>query len=328
MNPENNQQVAETVAPKNNVDHLPYLDGWRGCAIVALLIGHFARVPGLNLGRAGVELFFVLSGRLMAEILFVREFPLGQFFKRRFARIWPALLIFTLIITIVTAQVTWLDALKALTFTINYFSGNRFIHHVWSLCVEEHSYIILALVAWIVRHWKFNALNICLALALACIINGMLQSFLLDEYSYYVVYWRTDVRAGSIFLAVSAYLYFREKTIPGWFPVVCGVAGMMFQVNFLPDFIKYSIGSALLAVSVATLGKAKEWLILILGNRILTIAGTFSYSIYLWQQPFYKSGGLRLLPLALICAVLSFYLIEKPARRFIVNFKWFGTSRT
>jgi peptidoglycan/LPS O-acetylase OafA/YrhL len=226
-----------------------------------------------------------------------------------------------------TVQVTWIDALKALTFTINYFSGNRFIHHVWSLCVEEHSYIVLALVAWIVRHWKLNALNICLCLALACIINGLLQSFLLKEYSYYVVYWRTDVRAGSIFLAVSAYLYFRDKTVPGWLPIVCGLAGMMFQVNFLPDFIKYSIGSALLAISIATLGKTKEWLLLILGNRILTIAGTFSYSIYLWQQPFYKSGGLRLLPLALICAVLSFYLIEKPARRFIVSFRWFGSSR-
>ncbi|CAH0287860.1 hypothetical protein SRABI118_03981 [Massilia sp. Bi118] len=39
--------------------HIPYLDGWRGLAIVFLLIGHFLPVPGLNFGAIGVSLFFV-----------------------------------------------------------------------------------------------------------------------------------------------------------------------------------------------------------------------------------------------------------------------------
>lgn len=49
------------------------LDGWRAAAIIGVLIGHFVQVPGFNAGRFGVELFFVLSGLLMAQLLFVKK---------------------------------------------------------------------------------------------------------------------------------------------------------------------------------------------------------------------------------------------------------------
>jgi len=318
--------VDPVVSPriKEATPHLPYLDGWRGCAILTLLAGHFAPVPWINMGRTGVDLFFVLSGRLMAEILFVRSFPLGEFFKRRFARIWPALLVFTLLVTILTERVTWLDAVKALTFTINYWRGDGFIHHVWSLCVEEHSYVVLALMALIVRRWKVDPFILCLSLALACVVNGALQVAFAEKYSYYDVYWRSDVRAASIFLAAAAYLYFLRRNMPMWFPIAMGLLGWMFQATVFPDVVKYSMGSACFACSVATMGGAKDWAVKLLSNRVLTIAGALSYSVYLWQQPFYESGEnakhkLLLLPLALICAVLSFYLVEKPSRKFIVG---------
>src|SRR5215468_5050609 len=76
--------------------HVPYLDGWRGAAIGSLLVGHFTPLPGIDFGRVGVELFFVLSGRLMADILFVRNFALPAFFRRRISRIWPALVLYVL----------------------------------------------------------------------------------------------------------------------------------------------------------------------------------------------------------------------------------------
>jgi len=71
------------------------LDGWRGLAILGVLFDHFVTKSGINLGRFGVELFFVLSGRLMAEILFVQKMPL-DFFLRRFSRVYPALFVFVL----------------------------------------------------------------------------------------------------------------------------------------------------------------------------------------------------------------------------------------
>ena len=77
---------------------IAYLDGWRGLAVLLVFVGHFITTWGVNYGRLGVELFFVLSGRLMAEILFERELDLGKFYWRRFSRVFPALLVFATVI--------------------------------------------------------------------------------------------------------------------------------------------------------------------------------------------------------------------------------------
>jgi peptidoglycan/LPS O-acetylase OafA/YrhL len=47
-------------------------------------------VPGINPGAIGVNLFFVFSGYLMAQLLFVKETEIAIFYKRRFSRIVPA----------------------------------------------------------------------------------------------------------------------------------------------------------------------------------------------------------------------------------------------
>ena len=68
-----------------------YLDGWRGIAIAMVLISHFLGDLG-SYGRMGVDVFFVLSGLLMANILFVKRMPLSKFYKRRFSRVFPVFL--------------------------------------------------------------------------------------------------------------------------------------------------------------------------------------------------------------------------------------------
>src|SRR3954464_3947024 len=75
--------------PAPTLPRLRFLDGWRGIAIASVLVDHFAEPDYFNSGRAGVELFFVLSGRLMAQILFVGEPALANFYYRRFTRVWP-----------------------------------------------------------------------------------------------------------------------------------------------------------------------------------------------------------------------------------------------
>jgi peptidoglycan/LPS O-acetylase OafA/YrhL len=76
-------------------ERLDYLDGWRGLAILGVLVSHFSNVPGVHwLGTFGVELFFVLSGFLMSRILFIERMPLGEFFLRRFSRVVPTFVLF------------------------------------------------------------------------------------------------------------------------------------------------------------------------------------------------------------------------------------------
>ena len=45
------------------IKRIDYLDGWRGLAILLVLISHFIpSITGADLGRFGVDIFFVLSG--------------------------------------------------------------------------------------------------------------------------------------------------------------------------------------------------------------------------------------------------------------------------
>src|SRR5690606_14066044 len=111
----------------------------------------------MDFGRLGVDLFFVLSGLLMSRILYERRVPLKTFYWRRASRILPVFFLF--IASMFTlAQVRELDwptieVIASLAFLRTYFPDVSIwqsavpIGHLWSLNVEEHAYIILALIA-------------------------------------------------------------------------------------------------------------------------------------------------------------------------------------
>ena len=143
------------------------LDGWRAFAILTVLVGHFMPVPGINMGLFGVELFFVLSGRLMADILFVKKLNLGEFFFRRSTRILPALIVFVLgffafgLVMGEPYRMSPVWIATSLTFIQNYVMAfwkvNGWFDHIWSLCVEEHSYMLLGLLAFLLGRGVWRA---------------------------------------------------------------------------------------------------------------------------------------------------------------------------
>ncbi|EJL34058.1 putative acyltransferase [Caulobacter sp. AP07] len=319
---------AITPATVHGRERVLFLDGWRGVAIFSVFVGHFAILPGINIGKMGVELFFVLSGRLMAEILFVEKYPLPEFFLRRISRIWPALFFFVLASGVVFGasgllRVDLLHIVAALTFTINYFSESQarlpLYDHIWSLCIEEWSYVLLGILAVFARRLSFDVKALLAGLALACAANGVVQTLLGGD--YYSVYWRTDVRAASILAGAAAYLYLRSKTPPAWTPIVLGALGVLLSINHVPDMVKYTAGTLCFALSVVTLPVAPRFALQILGHPIVVRIGLWSFSLYLWQQPFYKLIGSfptwALLAMATVCGVASFYFVEQPARRWL-----------
>ena len=89
--------TSEKLAPAQSSGRLLYLDGWRGAAIFLVLFGHFVPIPGSDAGRAGVELFFLLSGFLMGRLLLEKQVPLKRFFARRIGRVLPALSAFLIV---------------------------------------------------------------------------------------------------------------------------------------------------------------------------------------------------------------------------------------
>lgn len=303
--------------------HLSYLDGWRGCAILLLLFGHFNPVQmiaghWIYTARLGVECFFVLSGRLMAELLFVDRSPIPIFYWRRFTRIFPALWLFVAVSFFTIPGIESRDAFLALAFSANYFPVHDSLGHLWSLCVEEHSYVLLSAIAILARSRRFNVGLLLGLMASAFAVNGLIQTIYLQR-TYVDVYLHSDVRAASVFAGASLFLVLRSKSLPSWLPVLAALIGLFIGVyDRAPDVLKYTLGTFALALSVATIDRAPSWCRCVLSVAPLRLVGVWSFSLYLWQQPFYVVKGLSLvarLACVTLLSLVSYFVVENPMRK-------------
>jgi peptidoglycan/LPS O-acetylase OafA/YrhL len=153
--------MTETKTQNDRAHYMPQLDGLRAFAVGAVLIHHFfqpARIGGVDLALLGVWLFFVLSGFLITGILLRSRdqvdysgspsgFVLGQFYIRRFLRIFPLyysvlFMAATIDLGDVRDTIFW-----HLTYLSNYLFATRqywgpMTGHFWSLSVEEQFYIL------------------------------------------------------------------------------------------------------------------------------------------------------------------------------------------
>jgi peptidoglycan/LPS O-acetylase OafA/YrhL len=138
------------------------LDHLRTLAITFVFIFHYGYifqsphwVTALGkFGWTGVDLFFVLSGYLIASQLFEKiartnHISLRSFFIKRFFRIIPAYLTVVAIyfcIPFARERGTPAPLWKYLTFTQNIgldLSTQGAFSHAWSLCIEEQFYLLL-----------------------------------------------------------------------------------------------------------------------------------------------------------------------------------------
>ncbi len=280
----------------------------------------------------------MLSGRLMGEILFVREENLLRFYWRRLSRIIPALYVFILICYFASQYLPDVtirpeSAIAAATFTYNYLHnagfGGAAVDHTWSLCIEEHTYIFLGVLAFVVRRIKLSPWKISLSLAVFCMLSGAYQS-LIEAKSYYDVYWKTDTRAAGILLGCGLYcLYLDRPKCFDWITrnvvVLLFMAALVLSLNPIPDAIKYSVGTTALAVSIIFLDRLPGWLKTFISNPLFRYFGIASFSLYLWQQPFFiltpQFGVPTMFLGALIFGLGSYYLIETPCRRVLNKFQ-------
>jgi peptidoglycan/LPS O-acetylase OafA/YrhL len=150
--------------------HIPALDGIRGLAILLVTLYRFAGshdastpewvLPLTDLGNRGVDLFFVLSGFLITGILYDGKGSQNyfrNFYARRTLRIFP-LYYSTLLLVLVALPAIGISAawLKVSPTDVNslWIYGSNFVmsyrgewqfgalNHFWSLCVEEHFYLV------------------------------------------------------------------------------------------------------------------------------------------------------------------------------------------
>lgn len=170
------------------MNRLPGLDLLRAVAIVWVMLYHVTSwgpvLPNfIEYGYIGVDLFFVLSGFLIGWQL-LEPYTVGleprwrQFFVRRAFRVLPAYWLVLVLYFAVPAvrespgiQPLW----QFLTFTQNMFpdyAQARAFPHAWSLCIEEHFYLLLPPVVWLLARKPTGARIATVAVAL--LVGGML----------------------------------------------------------------------------------------------------------------------------------------------------------
>ena len=167
----------------------PGLDLLRAAAIVTVMLYHIAS-HGFDLPRIGrhgwigVDLFFVLSGYLigwqvLGRIAAGAHADWGTFWLRRALRVLPA---YWTVLAVYLAVPAWREAetmappWQFLTFTVNLFPDYarfRAYSHAWSLCVEEHFYLLFPLAAGVLTRRPGKARTIAAFVLLAA--GGMLM---------------------------------------------------------------------------------------------------------------------------------------------------------
>jgi len=170
------------VGEKAGRQYFPALDGLRGVAILLVVVYHnFGFINVFFFGWLGVDLFFVLSGFLITDILLKTVGTPGylkNFYVRRILRIFPLYYLCLLLFLIIIPRLS-------VDFDINYYQENQFwlwtylqnwlcifkppqstntLNHLWSLAVEEQFYLLWPLVILLLRKPKLLLLFISLLL--------------------------------------------------------------------------------------------------------------------------------------------------------------------
>jgi len=314
-------------------------DGWRGLAILLVLVGHFTFSKWVWEERMGVDVFFVLSGMLMSNILFIDRMVLRDFYVRRISRVVPALIVFLCAAFAVSVLLKYdfeiVELLASLFFVRTYFpvepeyfSAAPPTGHLWSLNVEEHSYIIMSVISIILIARGKVATALMTIFVISVAINIYNYATLPElEFDYSLI--RTESAIGFIAFSAAYNLIRKDHEIKlhGHLPILLLLLAFVCYLEKLPIWLMFVFCPVLLGVAVNHLLDAAKSIKAVLTFAPLRWLGILSYSIYLWQQIFYKlyyalpGKEVTGFVLSIVVGAASFFIIENPMRRYINN-RW------
>lgn len=285
------------------------IDGLRAVAVLAVVWFH-SGLPGLPSGFLGVDVFFVISGYLIAGII-QREIAAGvfrfaAFYERRVRRIAPALLVVLAVtlavgaVVLLTGQLLQLgrSAVAALLMVPNlffwieaptgYFGLAKrlppLLLHLWSLGVEEQFYLLFPAFMLICARLRITRIAVVLGIAASF---GLYLAAMVwrPEAAFFLLPTRAwELGLGALLAREGGAIPQRWRS-----PASYGGALLILLALPMPDgqgawqpwlTTAAAIGSTLL-IAGAPASRLGQWLALppIVG------LGRISYSLYLWHWP-------------------------------------------
>ncbi|WP_395673901.1 acyltransferase family protein [Phenylobacterium sp.] len=322
--------------------NIPGLDGLRAISILIVMASHLItdRIPG----GLGVYVFFVISGFLIAHLMFSEAEKTGRvslrkFYLRRALRLYPALIVYVLVTTLycvaVGFAISGTDVASALLYFANYHKSQPF-GIIWSLSVEEHFYILFPSLVVLLRA---NAKAVAVAALLVCLgclalrlAVGSLEPQLAAAGDFYNhTQYRLDSIAFGVLIAAvyrtsGGHALLRPLSHPlcGIVALLTVLACLIFRDPYFRETIRYSLlGLSIAVILVGVLFRPTAPTRL-LDSAPLVWIGKLSYSLYLWHY-FVKFGFVTLFPetsvvvyaplltaLSFAFAAASYYWLERP----------------
>ena len=278
------------------------INGLRAIAVLSVLIYH-AKLNLFPAGFLGVDIFFVISGFLISNIIISElnnsSFKFREFYLRRVKRILPALF-FTLLLTLLPAYImfdpkSFLEYTNSLLSSIFFYSNFYFrnldfynaepaeympLLHTWSLSIEEQFYLIFPLIIFLIYKLKKNSLIVFIFFGSIVSLFLNLNTQSLDKfYSIEFRFW--EFFAGII--AMLLYEKYKNIKLQDLGYIIIFLCISLFNDNWINDTepkLLVVFGTFLVLIS-----NNNGFITKIFNIKIFTYIGLSSYSLYLLHQP-------------------------------------------
>jgi peptidoglycan/LPS O-acetylase OafA/YrhL len=298
-----------------DTNHLAWLDGIRGLAILLVFIGHyFIRFYLFQFGWIGLNLFFILSGYLITSRLFV-HFTTGtakyfrNFYARRVLRIFPLYYgclacVFIILPLFYHKYETNFGSLSSIqgwywSYLSNWriisfgLPSNPLLFHFWSLAVEEQYYLIWPMIFLLVGAFRKRLLFISLLLCLSII-------FRIGDFGFKSAYYNTLTAAEPLLLGSLLCILERSGQLGKLYKYLLAlsvVSAIMLVIIFIHDPNPFpdnpwvlipgytNIDLIWVAVISSMLLKTKlaKTFLKIFQSKFMVWLGIYSYGIYVFH---------------------------------------------
>jgi len=327
----------------------PDIQGLRALAVALVVIAHVG-TPGAEGGFIGVDVFFVISGFLITQLL-LREVDrtgrvsIAQFYVRRARRILPAATVVTVAVVayvLITSSrarlgqtaedASWTSVFLAnwhfAASGTNYFSVEdpSLFQHYWSLAVEEQFYLVWPiLVLFVVPRFGKRGLALVSAGVFALSLGySVWSTAAFPEPTYFNTAARAfELAAGALLACVMS------SPLSSRWRHAAGLGGLAMLVYATLGFTEQTpfpgwhalvpvVGTALLLAAgpETPTGRVASW-------APVRYIGDISFSLYLWHWPVALTvpaafptlppllAGLLTVAISLVLASASYHLVEK-----------------